>query len=167
MRAVGVGLAVFAACFAVAAATAAGDVTVWSGGQRHVAWSLVATDGESGSFCLTMRKKGRLDASECGSIFGGPAHGVTYLAHFGRPGPNYIVGPVVARARRIVVSLSDGTELVIPTIAPPRGLVPSIRFYVRLMPCRSVQVRRIVGINANGRTVASIQPHPLGPHITC
>ena len=79
----------------------------------------------------------------------------------------YIVGPVVARAKRIVVSLSDGTELVIPTIAPPHGLASNVRFYVRLMPCKSVRVRHIVGVDAGGRTVASIQLRPLGPRITC
>src|SRR5436305_7026826 len=116
--------AALAAFVAVAAATAAGDATVWSGVEHHVGWTLAATDGPHGSFCITMRKHGRLEASECGSIVDGPGHGVGYLAHFGRPGPNYVVGPVVAAATRVTVSLDDGTHLTVPTIAPPRALEP-------------------------------------------
>jgi hypothetical protein len=159
--------ATLAASVAVATATAAGDVTVWSGVREHVVWSLAATDGPHGSFCITMRNEQRLDASECGSIFESPSHGVSYLAHFGRPGPNYVVGPVVATASRVTVSLSNGTSLTIPTIPPPSGLARNIRFYVRVIPCRAVAVRGILGTNAAGYTVASLQIPSFGSRATC
>jgi hypothetical protein len=158
MRAL-IALAAIAASLTAATATAAGDVTVASGVKQHLAWALDATDGPHGSFCITMRKQGRLDASECGSIYAGQAHGVTYLAHFGRPAPGYIVGPVVATARHVSVSFENGSRLSIPTIRPPQGLERNIRFYVRLMRCRSVEPSRIVGTDAAGHIVASIQLH--------
>jgi hypothetical protein len=170
MRALVVSAAIATAVAApAAAATAAGDVTVWSGVRNQVPFALVATDGPHGSFCITMQKKGRLDASECGSIFEGRAHGITYLAHFGLPGPNYVVGPVVAAATHVTVSLDDGTSLTVATIAPPRGLARNVRFYVRLMPCRAAAVRRVVGTDGDGHTVASLQLPAMahGPRTTC
>jgi len=145
-----------------AAAAAAGDVTVTSGVYRHVSWALVASDGPSGSYCITMQEpRGRLDGSGCGSIFSGQAHGISYLAHDGIPAPDYVVGPVVAKAVRVSVTFADGSHLTIPTVPPPPGLAKNIRFYVHVMQCTTTQPTRIVGKDAGGQVVASLQLHPL------
>lgn len=149
-----------AVLIAAATATAAGDVTVASHIVQNVSFVLSASDNSQGSYCITMRKQGRLDASACGAIFSGPAHGVSYLAHEGRPSPNYIAGPVTATATHVVVSFTSGRHLTIATTSPPTGLARTIRFYVHFMPCTAAQPRRIVGTNAAGHVVASLELHP-------
>ena len=157
-----------AASMAAATATAAGDVTVASGVYRHASWALVASDGPSGSYCITMQQpRGRLDGSGCGSIFGGRAHGVSYLAHNGTPAPDYVVGPVVSKARRVLVTFTDGSHVTLRTIPPPAGLARNIRFYVQLMPCRSTQPKRIVGTDSGGRVVAFRLPALSLPRPHC
>ncbi len=34
-------------------------------------------------------------------------HGISYLAHTGRPAPNYVVGPVIAKARSVQIKFLD------------------------------------------------------------
>lgn len=150
-----------AVLIAAATATAAGDVTVARHTVQSVPFVLSASDNARGSYCVTMRKQGQLDASACGSIFSGQAHGVSYLAHEGRPSPSYIAGPVTARATHVSVAFTNGSHLTIATIAPPAGLARTIRFYVHFMPCTAAQPRRIVGTNAAGHVVASLQLHPM------
>jgi hypothetical protein len=157
-----------AALIASATAGAAGEITVARQVVNSVPFTLSASDSSRGSFCITMRKQGELDASSCGSIFSGIAHGVSYFAHDGRPSPDYIAGPVVAAATHVSVSLANGTRLSIPTIPPPAGLARNIRFYLRFMPCTAGAPREILGVNARGRIVASLRLRgTAGPRITC
>jgi hypothetical protein len=158
-----------AALVASAAAAAAGEVTV----ARHVVngmtFTLSASDSSSGSYCITMRKQGELGASGCGSLFAGKAHGVSYLAHDGRPAPDYIAGPVVSAATHVSVTLANGSHLSIPTIPPPAGLTRNVRFYVHFMPCTSIELRQVVGLNAAGGVVAWLRlpAAASGPHAAC
>jgi hypothetical protein len=109
-----------------------------------------------------------MEASECGSIFNRLNHGVSYLAHIGRPAPNYVAGPVIATATHVSLTFKDGTHLRLPTILPPRGLAPNIRFFIDFMPCRTSDPVRIVGTDANQRIVASLQlPSWKQPRETC
>ena len=154
-----------AASIAAATATAAGDVAVASGVYRHVSWALVASDHQDGSYCVTMQiPRGKLDASGCGSIFKGQAHGLSYLAHNGPPVHSYIVGPVVSMAVRVSVTFADGSRVTIPTEPPPSGLARSIRFYVHFMPCSATRPEEIVGTDSGGRVVASLRLRPLAGH---
>lgn len=144
--------------FVVTMAASAGDgMIVASGSFDRTSWALRASDGRSGSYCVTVEKpRGRLDGSSCGSIFGPGEHRISYIAHTGPPGPDYVAGPVLANAVRVTVTFWDGTELTIPAIAPPQGLAPNIRFYVRFMPCTSSDPKKIVGVDTKGLVVASI-----------
>jgi hypothetical protein len=128
---------------------------------RDVSWALVASDGPSGSYCITMQTRGKLDGSGCGSIFNDQAHGISYLAHNAIPAPDYVVGPVTSKAVRVLLTFANGSHLSVPTLRPPPGLAKNIRFYAHLTPCRTTEVARIVGEDAARRVVASLQLHPL------
>ena len=92
----------------------------------------------------------------------GRAHGISYLAHTGAPAPDYIVGPVVASAKTVVIALSTGKTIRTKTIAPPKGMTPKIAFYAAELPCpgRPTSVR---GLDAAGRTIAHLAIHQLPP----
>lgn len=139
--------------------------TVASGTFGNVAWRLSATDSASGYVCLTMRLPQRSWSRACGSIFGptaGRAHGLTYLAHTGRPAPDYIVGPVVATAKTVIIVLSNGRTLTGKAIPPPKGMTAKIGFYAAALPsgARPSSVR---GIDAGGRIVAHLDIPSLRP----
>jgi hypothetical protein len=134
--------------------------TVTSGTFGTFAWKLSATDSADGYVCLTMTLLQHPGdrSSECGSIFGpqaGRAHGITYLAHTGRPAPDYIVGPVIASAKSVLVALSNRKTIRTRTVGPPNGMTAKIAFYVAKLPCpaRLLSVR---GLDSGGRTVAHL-----------
>lgn len=152
----------------VAAATAAADVhalggssppkgTIASGMFGRIAWRLSATDAADGSFCVTVKLSLHSSggATACGSIYGPRAHGITYLAHTGGPEPDYIVGPVVATARTVEITLSNGATLRTKTIAPPKGMTTKIAFYVAQLPCPATPTR-LEGVDRLGHIRASL-----------
>ena len=145
--------------------SAAGLGMVAYGTFGAVSWKLSATDTADGHFCLTMAlpERGGGRSSACGSIFGlaaGRAHGITFLAHTGRPAPDYIVGPVVATAKTVVIALSSGKTIKTRTIAPPTGLTGKISFYVAELPCPA-EATSVRGIDAGGHDVAHLAIRPL------
>jgi hypothetical protein len=95
------------------------------------------------------------------------ARGITYLAHQGRPGPNYIVGPVIATATHVVITYANGARITVPTIAAPAGLAPNVSFYVHMTPCQTLRPISIAGVNAHGRVVASRYLPTFGTRDTC
>jgi len=152
--AAGVVLALFVAAPGFGASTG----TVANGTFGTVTWKLSATDSADGHVCITMSlRQRRSDSSaECGSIFGpeaGRARGITYLAHTGAPAPDYIVGPVTALAKSVVIAFSNRRSIRTQTVAPPKAMIAKIAFYVAKLPCpaRPTSVR---GLDARGRVVA-------------
>lgn len=140
--------------------------SVASGSFGAFAWRLSATDSADGHVCLTMTLAHHVgdSSSECGSIFGpeaGKADGITYLAHTGAPAPDYLVGPVDARAKVVVIALSTGRTIKTNAVAPPKRMTAKIAFYVAQLPCpaRPISVR---GLDANSRVVA----HLAIPHLS-
>ena len=158
------GIATAAAALVVvvlaASSQAVSDGIVAKGTFGTVPWTLAATDSADGQMCLTMTLPQRLGggSTECGTIFGhapGDPRGITYLAHSGAPVPDYIVGPVTARAKTVVIALSTGKTIKTRTIAPPRGMTAKIAFYVTALACpaRATSVR---GLDASGHVVAHL-----------
>jgi hypothetical protein len=159
------GLAAFTAAVIAALSSAAPSVAspfaavVASGVFGGAAWTLSASDSPDGHVCVTMalpHHGGR--ASECGSILGpqaGRAHGITYLSHVGAPAPNWIVGPVLARAKTVVITLANGDKLTAKTIAAPTPLTAKIGFYAAQLPC-PVRPTRVTGFDASHRAVANL-----------
>ena len=131
--------------------------TVATGTFRGGAWKLTATDSADGSYCVTMTVPARHEDSStgCGSIFGAGGHRISYLAHTGAPLPNYIVGPVVATARVVQITLSNGEILGTATIAPPARLSKKIAFFRAELPCAAYPTR-LVALDRAGRTVAQL-----------
>lgn len=95
------------------------------------------------------------------------ARGITYLAHRGRPSPNYIVGPVISTATHVVITYANGHLITVPTIPAPTGMAPNLSFYVHITLCQALRPTRIAGVNARGQTVASITIPRFGPRFTC
>jgi hypothetical protein len=160
-------LAIGAGMLLPGGAAARRDGTVATGKFGSVVWRLSATDAADGSYCLTMTLPSRSGgaASACGSIFGssaGQAHGISFLAHTGRPAPDYIVGPVTATAKTVVITLSNGTTLQAKVSAPPREMTGKIAFYVTQLP-RSAAATHLQALNGKGRPVAHLTVR-LIPH---
>jgi hypothetical protein len=138
------------------------------GSFSGVAWRLTGSSSRDWTYCLNMKipassKSGGSGA--CGSIYVpgryGP-DGITYAAaHAGRPLPGWVVGPVVATARIVVIKLSNGDTLRVKTIAPPAALFAGIRFYVAELPCPGTP-SRFTARDGSGRVVAHLD---LRPHI--
>jgi hypothetical protein len=150
-----------------ASASAAQSGVVASGAFGVVGWKLSATDSRDGYVCLTMTLPQRLGgrSSECGAIFGpgaGQAHGITYLAHTGAPAPDYIVGPVLATAKTVIIAFSNGKTVRTKTIAPPRGMTAKIAFYVTALRCSALPTS-VRGLDTTGRVVAQLAIRRLRP----
>ena len=137
-------------CVLSLSAAAAGELVVASGQFGQMPWALSASDSPSGSYCLTMRTHGHVNARSCGSIFGGRAHGVSYLASEGPPRPNFIAGPVIAKAVSVRITFLSGRLITVRTHAPPPGLSRNVRFYVHLMQCVNTRPAQIAGLDAGG-----------------
>jgi hypothetical protein len=131
------------------------------------AWKLYATDSADGHVCLTMTFPRHLGdrSAECGSILGpqaGKARGITYLAHTGAPAPDYVVGPVIASAKSVVIALSNKTTIRAKAVVPPKGMTPKIAFYVAKLPCPAPLIS-VRGFDAGGRVVAHLAIPQLPP----
>jgi hypothetical protein len=73
------------------------EATVKSGRWHGAVWKLVAGGFRDGSYRVAMTLgQGAEDGRSCGNVHDG---GIIYMAHTGRPSPDYAVGPVVATAR--------------------------------------------------------------------
>lgn len=146
---------------------ASSKIVVASGAFGTASWTLSATDSPDGHVCLTMTLPHHGgSASECGTIFGsqaGQARGITFLTHTGAPSPNYIVGPVLARARTVTIRLASGTSMTTKTIAPPSGLTSKIRFYAAQLPCPT-RPTRVTGFDSAHRVVADLKIRQLRLH---
>jgi hypothetical protein len=146
-----------------------------SGSFHGVAWRLTGNDWSGGTYCLTMKipaSSKSVGSGGCGSINVpgryGP-HGISYLTHAGIPLPNYVVGPVVATARVVQITLSNGLMIRTRTIPPRRGLVSGIRFYAVELPCPALPTQ-FRALDATGRIVAHLNiPARIGfrGKITC
>jgi hypothetical protein len=85
---------------------------------------------------------------------------INYFGHLGRPGPNYWTGPITSKAKRVVLTYTDGRRVSVSTIPAPTGLTRQISFYVFITPCRTPAPKRIVGLDAHGRVVALADTFP-------
>ncbi len=159
-RAVVVGVVTLAlVASAATAAHAVGEVTVKSGRWHGMKWEFKA-EAADGEFCVAMTVgRGAEDGRSCSSI---REEGISYLAHTGRPAPNYVIGPVIAKAS-VQIRFLDRTALRISTIAPPPTLDRGTRFFAAILACPATP-RSLVARNAAGRVVAQIViPNPRFP----
>ena len=61
---------------------------------------------------------------------------------------------MIAIARRVQITFTNGTYVTVPTIAPPAPLNPGIRFYIARRPCHAM-FTRIIALVADDRVVAT------------
>jgi hypothetical protein len=143
--------------------------TIKSGRWHGMKWKVTARTGSDGSYCIDMEISGRLDGRSCGSIRDRGSRGISYMAHWGRPTPNYVIGPVIAKARSVHIRFFDRPPIRISTIAPPRTpeLDRGIRFFTVILPCPATP-RSLVARDAAGRVVAQIiRARPGVPRASC
>jgi hypothetical protein len=103
---------------------------------------------------------------------------ITYLsgslvAKNGQGPVRYIVGPVVNKATEVIITLANGTVMHTPTFTAPTALGLTTRFYAASVPTStstgpqarcgqrpavfaSMRPAKLVGLDANGRTVAEL-----------
>src|SRR5688500_12369206 len=139
------------------------EPTVISGRWHGIKWELTANTGSDGSYCIVMTVRRTDYGRSCGSIRN---KGISYLTHSGRPAPDYVVGPVIAKARSVQIAFFDQRPIRISTIAPPRTLYRGIRFFAAILPCPAT-ARSVVARNAAGRIVARIAIPRPPPKLSC
>jgi hypothetical protein len=164
-RSVAVAVATLA-LFAPAATPAhtVGETTVKSGRWHGIKWELTAQAGSDGSYCVVMTVRRTDSGRACGSI---RDESISYLAHTGRPAPNYVVGPVIARARSVQVRFFDRPPIRTSTIAPPPTVDPGTRFFAAILPCPATP-KSFVARNAARRIVGKLViARRLGPKAPC
>jgi hypothetical protein len=160
-------LALFAP--AGADAHALSETTVKSGRWHGVEWELRAQTWSEGSYCVAMTIGGREDGRSCGSI---REDRIAYAARSGRPAPNYVVGPVIGKARSVEIKFFDRPTIRIATIRPPRKLEPGTsmyagtRFFAAVLSCPATP-RSLVARGAAGRIVARRAGLHRGPKAPC
>jgi hypothetical protein len=104
---------------------------------------------------------------------------ITYLAGSlvaanGHGSVRYIVGPVVSKATDVVITLANGTVMRTPTFTAPTALGLTMRFYAvpvptastsagshgscgqRVAALASTRPAKLIGLDANGHTVAEL-----------
>jgi hypothetical protein len=139
-----------------------GETVVKTGRWHRIRWEF--TTGGSfagGSYCVAMATRGREDGRSCGPT---PKEGITYLAHTGRPAPDYVIGPVVAAARAVQITFVDRPAIRTPTI---RTLDRSTRYFAVVLACLP-NPKGFVARNGVGRIVARyVLKHRIGPRATC
>ena len=158
-------MAVVAASAVPSAVGGASSETVVAGGHwSGVSWRMSATDYATGGYCLFIAVPATVTqpSEGCGSLALKGRHAISFLEHTGRPRPDYIVGPVLATARLVEISLANGKVLRAQTIAPRRGLARSIRFYAEQVPC-GVRPTRLLARDRGGKVVARRSIRQLGP----
>ena len=145
-----------------------GMVTLGFGLWDSTQWRLSASE-DQGALCLEMRVGSHGASGSCGSIVprksapGG--HGLyTWMSDNGGGEPNYVAGAILGDSSNVAISLSNGTVLRVPTIAPPRGFAREIAFFVVRKPCGS-QPLGIVGRTQSGRIVATWRNLHPGSHL--
>jgi hypothetical protein len=163
------GVVAFLAIVSVAAAASsrAVMVRVTSGQWNGQAWTLEASDAVSGGnvgYCYRMAFARAADSSRACSrsafvmreVPGRSAYGMNFAQHLvgACPALDYVVGPVVATASEVDVTLSTGRVVKTVAIAPPPGLARGVRFFVTRVPC-GTWAASAVGRNETGKIVAS------------
>jgi len=137
-------------------------VKVASGHWNGEAWTLEVRDQVSGgnvAICYRMSSGTEGLGGSCGNFIlprlaGAPEFGMTLADKIGGcPGTDYVVGPVVAKASGVDVTLSNGQTVRTRTIAPPAGLAQAIGFYVARIPC-GTQPTGAVGLSS-ARTIVA------------
>src|SRR5689334_15854610 len=105
------------------ASPAAGQVKVASGVFHGVPWTLRAQDTKDGSWCMSLTLAGKV-ASTCDKLdLSNTRRSMNFFGHPGRPGPDFWAGPITAKAKRVVLTYTDGRSVSVPTIPAPTGLV--------------------------------------------
>jgi len=137
---------------AATAAHTVGETTVKSGRWQGITWRLKAQAGSDGSYCIAMIVARREAGRSCGSI---RSEGISYLAHTGRPAPDYVVGPVTARARFVQIEFFERPPLRIPAVRPPAALDRSTRFFVAILPCPATPKSFVAAVPRDGSSLKS------------
>jgi hypothetical protein len=143
---------------------AASETVIATGHWSGVSWRMSAIDYATGDYCVFMAVPATVTqpSESCGPLALKGGHAISYMAHTGKPRPDYIVGPVLATARLVEISLANGKALKAQTIAPRLGLAQSLRFYAEQLPC-GVRVTRVLARDRRGRIVAQRSIPQLGP----
>jgi hypothetical protein len=143
---------------------ASSETVVATGHWSGVSWRMSAIDYATGDYCVFMAVPATViqPSESCGRLALKSRHAISYMAHTGKPRPDYIVGPVLATARLVEISLANGKVLKAPTIAPRLGLARSLRFYAEQLPC-GVRVTRVLARDRRGKIVAQRSIPQLGP----
>lgn len=68
----------------------------------------------------------------------------------------YIAGPVVDNADQVEIYLTDGQVVRTPTFDAPKDLGMSIHFYATQLPPNALPLKRLVGLDKNGKIVACL-----------
>jgi hypothetical protein len=156
--------ATIVALLAVSAASALNisTTTAKSGRWNAIRWEFT-TEGSfaEGFSCVAMAIRGREASRSCGPT---PKAGITHLAHWGRPAPDYVIGQVVAAARSVRITYFDRPAIRTPTIQTRDR---STRYFAVVVACPATP-KSFVARNGAGRIVAQfVLKHRLPPRATC
>lgn len=135
--------------------------TVKTGRWDGIRWKFT-TEGSfaDGFICVAMAIRGHEATRGCGAT---GKQGITYVAHTGRPVPDYVIGPVVAAARSVRITFFDRPAIRTPTI---RTRDRSTRYFAVVLACPATP-KSFVARNAAGRIVARLVLKRLPPRATC
>lgn len=151
---------------------------VWQGTPWTVTAYRSTTDGICTAF--TPRRHPRFAvtaAMGCDQIAGVPVtsqtkvsqpHRISYLAGEGNARfPGYAVGPVIASAATVAISLNDHHTIRVATVVAPKALGADVRFFIARLPAGLnwnppsglSPVTGVAGIDAHSRVVARLVIH--------
>jgi hypothetical protein len=155
----GAALATVALLATSADARPLGEVTITAGRSHGVSWTLRAGGFPDGSYCVAVTVAGSEAGRSCGNI---RDHGIQYMALAPRASTEFVVGPVLARARSVRIRFFERPSIRLRTIAPPPSFVQGIRFFAAVVPCPATP-RSLTARDAGGRIVARTVPRSRRP----
>jgi hypothetical protein len=155
---------VLAILLAASAAEGSGLVRVTTGRWGGHAWTFFASDQVSGvnvNYCWRVAfTNGPGGSGGCSTYISQanspllPYYGMDVGEALGPcPGVDYVDGGVASTARTVEITLSTGAMVRTNTVAAPRGLAQSVRFFVARIPCGS-QPETARGRTSSGKVVA-------------
>lgn len=127
------------------------EAVLASGTFRERHWALLVRHGPEG-WCIEVREP-RGQGGGCG--FGVPPRDVGYSSSSGRGLPTFVDGPISDRVASVRLRLTDGRTLDAQILESPARIGAPFDVYL-LVVTRSVSVRQVVALDAEGRIIDRI-----------
>jgi hypothetical protein len=145
----GAALATVALLATSAGARPSGETTIATGRTHGVTWTLRAGGFPDGSYCVAVTVAGAEAGRSCGNL---REHGIQYMT-LTRASTEYVVGPVIAKARSVGLRFFARAAIQLRTIGPPPSFVKGIRFFAAAVRCPATPAS-LTARDADGRIVA-------------